>query len=101
VREYGIEAKSWDAHAVFRIKAHAQLADRRQGRLIWETKFEEREPISPAIFGPHPALRNILSANALSQLSVEELAAGLEQLADFAADRITRRLQRDLYKARR
>lgn len=100
IREYGIDAKSWDANAFFKIKAHAQLVDRRAGRLIWETGFEEREPISPAILGPHPAIRNVLSANALANLSVDELAAALEQLADYAADRITRRLQHDLYESR-
>lgn len=101
ISEYGIEAKSWDANAVFRIKAHAQLSDRSAGRLIWETKFEEREPIAPGIWGPHAALRNVLSAHALSELSVDELATALEQLADFAADRVTRRLQQDLYRSRR
>ena len=100
IREYGIDAKSWDANAFFKIKAHAQLVDRRAGRLVWETRFEEREPISPAILGPHPAIRNVLSANALASLSVDELAAALEQMADYAADRITRRLQHDLYESR-
>ncbi len=100
IREYGIEAHGWDAAAHFRINVRAQLVDQRAGRLIWETRLEEREAIAPHIFGPHPGIRNVITAGALAGLSVEELADGLEELADYAADRVTRRLQRDLYRSR-
>ncbi|MEZ4700523.1 MAG: hypothetical protein R2834_09350 [Rhodothermales bacterium] len=101
IRSYGIDAEAWDAGAYFKIEAEALLIDRRGGRLIWETEFEETEPISPLLFGPHSGLRNIITAAALSGLSVEEMTVALEQLAEFSADRITRRLQRDLYRMRR
>ncbi len=100
IRKYGIDAKSWDASAHFTMVAEINLIDGQSGRLVWETKFEESEPLSPALWGPHPGLRNVLSAEALARLSIGEMTAALEQLADFTADRINSRLRRDLYKAR-
>jgi hypothetical protein len=96
IRSYGIDAEAWDASAYFKLEAEVLLIDRRGRRLIWETEFEETEPISPAFFGPHGAIKNVITAGALAGLT--EMTVALEQLAEFSADRITRRLQRDLYR---
>lgn len=47
---YGIDAGAWDANAYFKIEVEALLIDLRGGRLVWETEFDETEPISPAFF---------------------------------------------------
>ena len=98
--EFGIDAKSWDANAFFKLKADVQLIDRANKRLVWETGFEETEQITPGIWGPVPGVRNVLTAAALANLTVEEMAVILENLVYFSADRITRRLQDDWYESR-
>jgi hypothetical protein len=100
IRDYGIDAEDWDAAARFFVAAEVHLLDGRDGRLIWKTKVREKEPVSPELFGWPVAARNVVTAAALADLSVEELTRALEQLADYAADRVTRRLRDALEDSR-
>jgi len=100
VREYGIDAKDWDAAAHFYVDARLVLIDARNGTQVWDTHINSRDPIGPAFFGPG-AVRDIVTARALAGQSVEEIQRSLERLADYSADRITERLRGALEKVQR
>lgn len=100
INEYGIEAESWHANAFFSISAEVILIDGFSGRRIWRTGVEERDPISPRLFAGRTAY-NVVTAQALSRLSVDDMIVALEELSDYAADKIIYKLQRDLDRARR
>lgn len=101
VKTYGIDAESWDAAAHFFIDADAHLLSARDGTRIWGLRVKEREPISPAVFGPGTVVRDVVTAASLAGLSVDEIAAALERLADFSADRVTDHLGDALAKVQR
>lgn len=98
-KEYGIDAKSWVGGVHFIIDTRVDLIDQKQGRRIWKKHIEEREPLSPGVFGLG-SVNKVLDAVALSELTVEEIAAGLENLAHYTAERIARRLYDDFVKSR-
>ena len=99
VRDYGIDATDWDAAASFFIDAELTLLDGRTGREIYRTRVRERDGITPAIFGS-TSVRNIVTAHAFSQLSVDELEIALLRLADYSADHLTDHLRNALRRAR-
>lgn len=103
VRDYGIDAEEWESAAHFFVDAEVILFDALDGREIWSSHVRERDPIAPHVFGGHRALavRDIVTAAALSDLSEEDMALALEGLADFAGDRISERLRESLEKTRR
>ncbi|MGD8278337.1 MAG: hypothetical protein PVH00_09945 [Gemmatimonadota bacterium] len=100
VREYGIEAKEWNAAAHFFVDARLVIIDGRDGTQVWDTHVKSRDPIAPAIFGPG-AVRDVVTARALAAQSVGEIRVALERLADYSADRITERLRDALEKVQR
>ncbi len=100
VSEYGIVADSWTAGAEFMINARLLLIDGSTGRRIWEGKLAARDPASGIVIGAGPAANDIITAAVMSSLSVEEIAQALEGLAEFSADRLSARLQRDFHRSR-
>ena len=68
---------------------------------IWKGHVEAREPLSPRFFGLTCSIENVLDAISLSELSVEEMATGLEYQANFSAGLITEKLYRDFIRSRR
>ena len=101
IREYGIDAKSWDSRVYFKIDVKVHLIDNGTGMEIWEAHVEERKPLSQSIFGwSGSPTDNIITAVALSSLSVKEMAIGFQNLADYTADRVAQKLQEDFEKSR-
>jgi len=100
IRDYGIDAQDWEAAAHFFVDAEVWLIDAGDRRPIWKTRVRSKDPISPAIFG-RPAVRDVVTAAALSSLSVEDIARSLDQLAFYAAEKVTDRLRSALDDARR
>ncbi len=100
VVEYGIDAEAWDAAAQFYIEADATLLDEGTGTEIWRAEIEARDPIGPAVFGGPSAVRDIVTAATIADLSVQEIVDMLESLADFSARVITDQLRDDLRDAR-
>jgi len=100
IRDYGIDAEDWDAAARFFVDAEVWLIDGVDRRLIWTTRVRARDPITPAIIGERGALRDVVTAAALANLSVEDIARALDQLAFYAADRVTDRLRSALDRSR-
>lgn len=96
VRDYGIDARQWDDAAHVFIDAEAILLDAWSGQEIWSARVDERDPISPSVHGEDSVTRDVVTAAALADMSVEELARTLERISDYCADRITNRLRSDL-----
>lgn len=101
VIEYGIAAEEWDATAYFFIEADAALLHEPTGEEIWRAGIDTSDPVGPEIYTGRSAVRNVVTAAVLADLSVDEIETALEALADFSARVITDRLRDDLRKARR
>jgi len=100
VKEYGIVAESWNANAYFSINADVFLYDGYSGRRVWKTGVNGHDPISPTLIAGR-AVYNVVTAEALSRLSVDDMIFALEELSDYAADKIIYTLQRDFDRAHR
>jgi hypothetical protein len=100
IRRYGIDAGSPFADVRFMIDIMARLRDARTGDKIWKTSFRESESISPEVFGLGDIAGNIVSIAVLAELSADEIANGLQRLADNAADRVCGRLQKAYLESR-
>ncbi len=100
IQNYGIDAKSWSASVHFKIDVKVFLLDNENNTEIWHKRVRERMPISRELFGLPDAAGDIITAVALSNLTAEQMADGFEHLAQYTADRVARRLQSDLAKAR-
>lgn len=95
VRRYGIEAKDFQSQTYFKLVAEVQLLDAATGRRIWKTKVRETEPLTPFLVAGR-TVQNVVTAEAFSRLTVEELTELLEGMSDYTADHVTRRLRNDL-----
>lgn len=101
VVEYGIDAESWEATAYFFIEADATLLHTESGTEIWRAEVGARDPLGPEIWVGPSEVRDVATAITLSTLTVDEMVAVLEALADFSARAVTERLRDDLREARR
>ena len=100
VYEYGLVADSYDGATFFAVEADVVLLDGATREPIWEGEVREREVLTNALFGLPPAAGNVVTARALARLSTEEMARGLGRLAEFSADRVTRKLREDFLESR-
>ena len=82
------------------INARLLLLDGATGRRIWESQINVRDPVRGSVIGAGPAANDIITAAVLSSLTVEEIVETLEGLAEFSADRLSARLQRDFIRSR-
>ena len=101
INQYGIEAHSWDSQASFFFDAQVSLLDSGTGRLIWKAKVQAKDPIIPTGWGVGLSAGNIITAQALASLSVEEIQLALESLADYSAEAVLEKLAAGLERARR
>lgn len=100
VREYGLDARRWDAAAYAFVEAEAVLIDAATGVEIWRERVRARDALTPQVWGFGSITRDVVTASMLSTLSVEDLVRVLERLGDYAADHITEELRSDLRKVR-
>ena len=98
LQHYGIEAQSWTAGVYFKIDVKITLMDNNKSKAIWRSCFNERYPVSREIFGLPDQAKDIITAVALSNLTSDQIAAGLENLAYQTSDRIIDKLQTDFSK---
>ena len=101
MRHYGIDAKSWTAGVYFKIDVKVTLLDNKMDREVWRGCFKERFPISSEFFGLPGAANNIITMVSLSQLTANQIADGLKNLAVHTSDQIIHKLQRDFSKKNR
>ncbi len=100
VKEYGVLASSWENATFFVMKGDLVLLDNQTGRQIWKKGINDRELITDSVFGLGVAVGNVMTARMLASLSVDEMAAGMDRLAEHAAVRLSQRLQADYAKSR-
>lgn len=93
VKEYGIRADSWDSSADFYIQAEVLLLDSQTGNRIWKEGVDARDPISSGSWAAGGPLGDLVTAQALGSLSVEEMKDALADLAIYSADRIFQELE--------
>jgi hypothetical protein len=100
VYHYGLVADSYEGATYFAVEADVVLLDGATREAVWKEKLSEREVLTNTLFGLPPAAGNVVTARALARLSVEEMERGLARLAEFAADRVTRKLRKDFLESR-
>ena len=100
IREYGVNAASAGSSVSLRMHMTASLHHNRSGELVWRRDINVDNQASPDMFGGGQIVGNLVTAMALSELSVDQLAKGFEQLAVESARSVARRLENDLYSAR-
>lgn len=98
VRGLGLDAGRSSAYLV--VTGEAVLLDRRTGREIWDADVDGHDRLTPGVSGTPEVLEDVITAGALSRVSVDEFEEILTGLADFVADRIARELRKDLRGAR-
>jgi hypothetical protein len=99
IRQYGIQANSWDSQASFFVDAEVVLLESGTGRRIWDADVQARDPINPSGWGAGVDLGNIITAQALARLSVEEIRLALQALADYSAQAVVEALANGLERA--
>lgn len=100
VIRYGIEADDRDSQARFFVQAEVALLERPTGRLIWNARVDEKEPLNAAVVGGGAEIDAVVTAVTLASLSRVEMERTLEQLADYCADRVVDKLRKGLEKVR-
>jgi len=102
IENYGLETNSWESNVYFKIEIKVHLLDNKTGMEIWKTGVKERTTLSGELFDSRSyTADNVLTAIALSKLSVEEMVKGFQYLADYSADRISKKLQNDFLNSRK
>ena len=100
VDRYGIDASGGGAATLF-VEGEAILLEARTGREIWSREVSAWDRLTPSLDAPGgAATETILSAAALTRITVADFQLILEQLADYAADVMTEELREDLRDAR-
>lgn len=97
IRDMGLDARRDRAYLF--VKGEAVLLNARTGREIWDADISGYDALTPDMVDT-PGLGDVLTAGALSTLTVAELERVLGRLADYAADRIARELRGDLRDTR-
>ena len=99
VMRFGINASGGDA-TLF-VEGEAVLIDGRTGREIWNQEVDAWDQLTPTISGPgSSAAGGVLTAAALTSITVADYERILQQLADYTADVMTDELREDLRDVR-
>jgi len=101
VKDYGILADSWDSQADFFVHAEVLLLESESGERIWKGNVEATDPINPNDWAVEGSWANLITAQALARLSVEEIRVAFEGLAVYSADRVLDELQGALDRVHR
>lgn len=100
IREYGIQAASPGSAVSLHMRLTATLYHNRSGEIVWRRNITVNDAASPQMFGVGHIVGNIVTAGALSSLSVSQLEEGFKNLANESARSIVRRLEKDFYRAK-
>ncbi|MFN3596962.1 MAG: hypothetical protein ACK41D_06800 [Rubricoccaceae bacterium] len=100
VYDYSLVASSFEGATYFVLLGDVYLLDARTGRRLWHTRLREREILDASLFRLPATAGNVITARALAGLSEADLSVGLQRLADFTAQRIVERFQRDYLRSR-
>ncbi|MGB3543252.1 hypothetical protein, partial [Rubrivirga sp.] len=105
IYDYALVADSFEGAVYFVLLGEVLLLDATSGAVLWDSELAEREILDRsrfgALFGLPATVGNVVTGQALSDLSAQDMATGLGRLADFVADQIAERLTDDYYDSRR
>jgi hypothetical protein len=101
IDSYGLHAGSAGGSVSLRMNLTARLHSLRDGELIWRRDLRMDRPMSPALFGGHSIVGNVVTAAVLANLTTEEMAEGFRRLAEDSATWVGRTLEDDFLAARR
>lgn len=99
IRSAGIDVGADRAYLF--VSGEAILLDRATGAEVWDQDVKGYDPLTPDVGGGGIVPEGVLTAGALSTLSVDEFQRILERLTDYTADRIARELREELRDVRR
>ena len=101
INSYGIGANSWASSVNFNMDVTFKIYDNHTSTLIWKTDVSESRPISSSFFlTGSTAVGNVLTAVQLSQLTQDQMRTGFTHMAEFAANKLVEKLQKDYAKSR-
>ena len=101
INSYGIGANSWASSVNFNMDVTLKIYDNHTSALIWKTDVSESRPVSSSFFlTGSTAVGNVLTAVQLSQLTQDQMKTGFTHMAEFAANRLVDKLQKDYAKSR-
>ncbi|HUH13352.1 MAG TPA: hypothetical protein VMK65_09590 [Longimicrobiales bacterium] len=100
VARMGIDAGRGHAAYVF-VDAEAILLDARTGHEIWSEDVRAWDRLGPGVAGDDEVASDLVTIGALGTASVADFERMLVRLADYAADRITAELRKELRATRR
>ncbi|MEX0746951.1 MAG: hypothetical protein WD275_03050 [Rhodothermales bacterium] len=99
IERHGIYAgESYTGEMKYILDADVVMLDNLTGREVWKRKMKERIPFTSG--STSSILSNLEGAVALSNVTVDQLVGALEALSDETSTSITRKLSRDIEKAR-
>jgi hypothetical protein len=101
VEQFGIDASGGGAATLY-VEGEAILLDAASGREIWNQEVSAWDQLTPSVGGVEgaSAAGGVLTAAALTRITVADFERVLEQLAGYAADVMTDELREDLRDAR-
>ncbi|HEX5436548.1 MAG TPA: hypothetical protein VFW98_05295 [Gemmatimonadaceae bacterium] len=100
VRDIGIDARGQSAAYLY-MNADAVLLDRHTGHEIWDQEVQGTDRLTPFVRGTEHVPTGIITAGALSTVSVADFQQILQQLSDYSADLIINRLRDALWDVRK
>jgi len=101
INSYGIGANSWASSVNFNMDVTFKIYDNHTSTLIWKTDVSESRPVSSSFFlTGSTAVGNVLTAVQLSQLTQDQMKTGFTHMAEFAANKLVEKLQKDYAKSR-
>ena len=101
INSYGIGANSWASSVNFNMDVTLKIYDNHTSALIWKVNVTESRPVSSSFFlTGTTAVGNVLTALQLSQLTADQMSTGFTHMAEYTANEIINKLQKDYAKSR-
>lgn len=101
VEDYALVADSFEGATYFVLLGDLTLRGNETSGPLWRGRIQERLVVDRSIFGLPVAMNNVITGQALSRLTPEEMERGLTRLADVTARRISDQFERDYVRSRR
>ncbi len=96
IRQYGIQARSATGNVYLHMALTASIFQVGTGDLVWRRGITINDAANPQMFGLGDIVGNMVTTEALSNLTPDQLATGFKNLAIESGKTVARALERDL-----